>query len=305
MSVFYANCRYENWDACVEHEIFGLRGKRLPNIEPGDLILLRVTGHSGDPYGVKAIWRLESTEKVGRDTFVPWKDGEYHWVLHSTPLATFKQPFSEEFATSSKVSQKIDSLYATRIMGSIGELKSIEALAYIDCIIAEKNDELEIPLPSDDSGRSVMNLLIEVRDNLSEEYGVRIKAPATSLIDGQEASLAVKPAFGIVGERIDLPILNYAPLNEQGVVLLFGYYLRDLGFSHLEEIRTGFPDAIGMQRLDSKKNRRVRIEFEYQSRNFMTHGHPIDECDVVVCWEHNWSDCPLEVIELRTALILD
>ncbi len=22
-------------------------------------------------------------------------------------------------------------------------------------------------------------------------------------------------------------------------------------------------------------------------------------CDVIVCWEHNWVDCPLEVVELR------
>ncbi len=37
---------------------------------------------------------------------------------------------------------------------------------------------------------------------------------------------------------------------------------------------------------------RVRIEFEYQSRNFHTHGHPVDGCDVIVCWEHNWPDLP-------------
>ncbi len=64
MNVFYANCKYENWDACEADEIFGLKGHRLPDLEAGDLILLRVTSHSGQPYDVKAIWRLETVEPV-------------------------------------------------------------------------------------------------------------------------------------------------------------------------------------------------------------------------------------------------
>jgi len=47
---------------------------------------------------------------------------------------------------------------------------------------------------------------------------------------------------------------------------------------------------------------RVRIEFEFESRNFRTHGHNPAECDVVVCWKHNWPECPLEVLELRSVL---
>jgi hypothetical protein len=46
----------------------------------------------------------------------------------------------------------------------------------------------------------------------------------------------------------------------------------------------------------------VRIEFEYKSANFRTHGHRAQDCDWLVCWEHNWPDVPasLRVIELRT-----
>jgi hypothetical protein len=44
----------------------------------------------------------------------------------------------------------------------------------------------------------------------------------------------------------------------------------------------------------------VRIEFEYQSRNFMKHMHDVKGCDVIVCWEHNWPECPIEVIELKS-----
>jgi hypothetical protein len=45
---------------------------------------------------------------------------------------------------------------------------------------------------------------------------------------------------------------------------------------------------------------RVRIEFEFESRNFHRHRHHPDGCDIIVCWRHNWRECPphLEVIEL-------
>jgi len=32
------------------------------------------------------------------------------------------------------------------------------------------------------------------------------------------------------------------------------------------------------------------------------HGHNAGECDVIVCWRHNWKECPLRVIELSTAV---
>jgi hypothetical protein len=46
----------------------------------------------------------------------------------------------------------------------------------------------------------------------------------------------------------------------------------------------------------------VRIEFEYLSSHFKEHGHSTSICDVIVCWRHNWPDCPLEVIELETII---
>jgi hypothetical protein len=47
---------------------------------------------------------------------------------------------------------------------------------------------------------------------------------------------------------------------------------------------------------------RVNIEFEFESRNFRVHGHPLSGCDVIVCWHHNWDDCPahIEVLELSS-----
>ena len=43
------------------------------------------------------------------------------------------------------------------------------------------------------------------------------------------------------------------------------------------------------------------MEFEFESRNFLRHGHDPNGCDMIVCWTHNWAECPenIEVVELR------
>jgi len=311
MNIFYANCKYENWDACKTHRIFGIKKESLPNIEPNDLILFRITGHSGQPYGVRAIWICQSISKVTPDTFVPWHDSEYSWIIHYTPIIELSKPFSEEFATSSKISQKLQGLYATRLMGSMGELNSIEAATYLTAILKEFEQELSTTLNESNKSQTAFNALksyIEKSDTQTTKFvfpaNPTIKSISEPIFDPSEGEeqTSMPPSFGLVGEKIDLPILNYAPLNEMGVILLFGYYMRDLGLSHLEEIRADFPDAIGMQQVDGRRYRRVRIEFEYKSKDFVAHGHSIKECDIIVCWENNWPECPIEIIELRSAL---
>ena len=97
--------------------------------------------------------------------------------------------------------------------------------------------------------------------------------------------------------------LRHEPTNEQGVVYLFGMVSSELGFL-IEAIRTAFPDCEGKRKVDAQGNRwkSVKIEFEYKSRNFRTHGHNSEDCDVIVCWEHDWAECPLEVIELKSVI---
>src|SRR5882762_241985 len=56
--------------------------------------------------------------------------------------------------------------------------------------------------------------------------------------------------------------------------------------------------------ISSERWQRVRIEFEFESRNFRDHGHPASGCDVIVCWRHNWDECPenIEVVELSRVI---
>lgn len=93
--------------------------------------------------------------------------------------------------------------------------------------------------------------------------------------------------------------LQYAPLNELGVVLFFSKIAKRLQL-RIEVIRATYPDCIAY-RHSGDREKRVRIEFEFRSSNFRLHRHDGKECDCIVCWHHDWPDVPanLEVIELK------
>jgi hypothetical protein len=95
--------------------------------------------------------------------------------------------------------------------------------------------------------------------------------------------------------------LFHAPTNEMGVVLAFGAAADALGFG-IETVGTGFPDCTAKRRVAPGRWRAVRIEFEYRSRNFRDHRHDPAGCDLIVCWEHDWAEAPVEVLELRSAI---
>jgi hypothetical protein len=127
--------------------------------------------------------------------------------------------------------------------------------------------------------------------------------PSTDWVppSGQRHSrLDDRPTYG---NPIDFRGLRHEPVNEQGVVFLFGMVARELGY-HVEAVQTGYPDCEAKQQVDAGKWQRVRIEFEFESRNFRDHGHHPDGCDVIVCWRHNWPECPptLEVVELSAVI---
>lgn len=116
----------------------------------------------------------------------------------------------------------------------------------------------------------------------------------------RHTKLSDRPTYG---NPIDFRGLRHEPVNEQGVVFLFGMVARELGY-HVEAVQTGYPDCEAKRQVDAGKWQRVRIEFEFESRNFRDHGHPPDGCDVIVCWRHNWLECPpnLEVVELTSVI---
>ena len=102
------------------------------------------------------------------------------------------------------------------------------------------------------------------------------------------------------GDTLNFRGLLHAPVNEQGVVFLFATLAVDLGFL-VESLTPGFPDCEAKRRV-GKAWERVRIEFEYESRSFREHDHDPKGCDLIVCWEDNWPQCPVEVLELKAVV---
>jgi hypothetical protein len=90
----------------------------------------------------------------------------------------------------------------------------------------------------------------------------------------------------------------YEPINEQGVLLLFAALCHDLGFM-IEGIRSSFPDALLPGRNSKGTWTSCRAEFEFKSSLFRLHKHNPKQCEQVICWEHGWKDCPVEVISLK------
>ncbi|HET9401719.1 MAG TPA: hypothetical protein VFO34_12295 [Candidatus Acidoferrales bacterium] len=105
------------------------------------------------------------------------------------------------------------------------------------------------------------------------------------------------------GDPMDFHGLRHEPVNEQGVVLLFGMLAQEMGYL-VESVQMGFPDCEAKRKIGPGRWQRVRIEFEFESRGFRQHKHPVAGCDVIVCWRHNWEECPksIEVIELASVI---
>ncbi|MBA4369375.1 MAG: hypothetical protein C0403_17255 [Desulfobacterium sp.] len=107
-------------------------------------------------------------------------------------------------------------------------------------------------------------------------------------------NVQVHETGGILGVRG----IVYAPINEQGVILLFAALCHELGFM-IEGIRSAFPDAL-LRRKNSKGTwNSCRAEFEFKSSSFKYHKHDPKQCDLIICWEHDWQDCPKEVLCLK------
>lgn len=136
--------------------------------------------------------------------------------------------------------------------------------------------------------------------DLAEEVTKKTGGGESLRIAPNLASLSKTKKRRTCGAEIGFRELRYAPMNEQGVVFLFGMVARDLGFE-VEIVQTRYPDCEAKRRLQDGAFEHVLIEFEFKSSHF---DHDSAGCDIVVCWEHDWEACPadIEVIELRSVI---
>lgn len=144
------------------------------------------------------------------------------------------------------------------------------------------------------------------KHGLAEEWKAELELVpvpvATSAIVPGKRNLYL-PDRRVYGPPLFTRTMAYGPINEMGVVFLFGAMAVELGFV-VHRLQSEFPDCEAMRQVDEDRWQYVRIEFEYESRNFLKHMHDVKGCDLIICWRHNWPECPLEVLELRKALSL-
>ena len=147
-------------------------------------------------------------------------------------------------------------------------------------------------LPVSSTARSIQKTSDVDLDNETNE--------PRSPVHVRHSKLTDRPTYG---NPIDFRGLRHEPVNENGVVFLFGMVAKELGYM-VEAVQIAYPDCEAKRQVSPSNWQRVRIEFEFESRNFRDHGHNPDGCDVIVCWRHNWPDCPqyLEVVELASVI---
>jgi len=133
-----------------------------------------------------------------------------------------------------------------------------------------------------------------------QEAAPALEEPPLMSLKPIHQRLSSSPTYG---NPLDFRGLRHEPINENGVVFLFGMVARELGYL-VEAVQAGFPDCEAKRQVGPGKWQRVRIEFEFESRNFRDHGHIAEGCDIIVCWRHNWTECPrsLEILELRSVI---
>jgi hypothetical protein len=131
----------------------------------------------------------------------------------------------------------------------------------------------------------------QVPQRRSGRSGVMPRRPSTAMFSGGQ----------VFGAPLNFRGLRHEPVNEQGVVFLFGMVAQELGFL-IDAIQTGYPDCTAKRLTKGGRYEAVRVEFEFKSSHFREQGHNPDKCDLIVCWQHDWRDCPLEVLELKSAI---
>lgn len=112
----------------------------------------------------------------------------------------------------------------------------------------------------------------------------------------------------IVGELVGKRGIVYAPVNRAGVLLIFSRLLDEFDML-VEETAEDCGYIIARRRVDtgqpgSSRWERVKIALAYESLE-LQQNNIIDTdseaaADLLICWQHNWPDCPLETFELRS-----
>jgi hypothetical protein len=113
----------------------------------------------------------------------------------------------------------------------------------------------------------------------------------------------VLPDRPLLGPPMQRTGMAYEPVNEMGVIMLFSMWAERLGFI-IEFAQAKFPDCKAKMEVEPGRWQDVDVEFERYSANFKAHQHDARKCDLIICWKHNWPDCPEEIMVLELSRLV-
>jgi hypothetical protein len=104
-------------------------------------------------------------------------------------------------------------------------------------------------------------------------------------------------------QAINYKGMQYAPEGELGVVYLFSKLQRKLGYISIVRIGDAFPDC-EVLKFGGKK---VQIEFEFRSKNFLIqHGdNGLRKVNEIVCWDDNWPPAKRGLLKKHRVAIVE
>jgi hypothetical protein len=138
----------------------------------------------------------------------------------------------------------------------------------------------------------------DVMEIIDQHIGWREKVqPAAALCAFSGQRRGILEGRPVYGPPLTTRAMVSGPTSEAGVLVLLGMMAKELGF-HVMKVQGAFPDCEVLYEVAPGKWQLLKIEVEYESRNFLLHGHDPAGCDMIVCWVHNWEECPLRVVEL-------
>lgn len=95
-------------------------------------------------------------------------------------------------------------------------------------------------------------------------------------------------------------VASDVPRNETMLREMYAHRMPEYGYQIIRS-RVQFPDWL---LLDSN-NEFINAEVEHRSIHFRDHGHDPTLCDLIVCWEHNYPETPLPVLELFSGKVYE
>lgn len=117
----------------------------------------------------------------------------------------------------------------------------------------------------------------------------------------------IKPAADKVdkkkGDVLNFRGIKYSPVDTRGVIYIFGLVSEELSYivESFGEDKLCFAGKRNLS-LENEKWEAVNIGFTLNSSDLKGSGRLTKNCQLLVCWKHEWEECPVEVLELSSVL---